>query len=211
LGAHVPPGMNVPLVQPAGPVIAHVEANGKQQAPIGHTVGVHAPGKKREGAKHWNIGAVVHAAEAPLQHAPGQGFGEQEPVCQLPAHAAELVIVQLLRSSQHAPGQGLVGMHVPPGMKVPVPKQPAGPVTAHVESNNMQHAPDGHAVGVHAPGKKREGPKHCDIGTVVHTAVDGLQHAPGHGLGLQGVFAPCQSPPAMAHAACVMALHALVA
>ena len=79
--------------------------------------------------------------------------------------------MQLLRASQHAPGQGLFGVHVPPSIKVPL-KQPAGPVTVQAEVSGMQHAPVGQTVGVHAPGKKR-GLGHWNIGTAVQAPVAG--------------------------------------
>jgi hypothetical protein len=83
-------------MHPAGPVRWQTKRMESQQAPTGHAVGVHAPDMKNDVPKHWNIGAMVHAAVAALQHAPGQGFGEQAPVCQLPVQVAWLVIVQLL-------------------------------------------------------------------------------------------------------------------
>ena len=98
--------------------------------------------------------------------------------------------MQLLSASQHAPGQGLFGVHVPPGMKVPL-KQPTGPVTVQAEVSGMQHVPVGHAVGVQAPGMKI-GLGHWNIGTAVHAPVAGSQHAPGQGLGAH--VPVCQAP-----------------
>jgi len=117
--------------------------------------------------------------------------------------------VQLLNASQHAPGQGLTGWHEPPKVN-DSSAHPSGPVTKQAAVNGSQQVPVGHVVGAHAPGKEI-GLEHESIGTEVQIPVSGSQHATGHGLGLQIVFAPSQFPPAVVHAAWVVTLHMLVA
>ena len=112
------------------------------------------------------------------------------------------IVQASVTGSQHGTGQGL-GLHTPLSMNIEGKMHPSGPVTEHKDDVGLQHAPIGHGLGVHRPG--RNNPMHKGCVPTVQSPVLRLQHAPGHGLIGHGPV--CHMP---VQALCGTIMHTLV-